>query len=45
MAGGLTSPHRRRPADLERQLRGLGWDIAVTPTAGLFFWGSGTRSA
>ncbi|MCW2934624.1 MAG: Trans-aconitate 2-methyltransferase [Actinomycetia bacterium] len=32
------------PADLERQLRGLGWDIAVTPTAGPFFWGAGARA-
>jgi SAM-dependent methyltransferase len=32
------------PADLERQLRSLGWDIAVTPTAGPFFWGAGTRA-
>lgn len=31
------------PADLERQLRALGWDITVTPTAGPFFWGAGTR--
>ncbi|HEY1821704.1 MAG TPA: class I SAM-dependent methyltransferase [Trebonia sp.] len=29
------------PADLERQLRGLGWDITVTPTAGPFYWGAG----
>jgi SAM-dependent methyltransferase len=34
-------PHR--PADLERQLQDLGWDIKVTPTAGPFFWGAGTR--
>jgi SAM-dependent methyltransferase len=32
------------PADLERQLRGLGWDITVTPTAGPFFWGAGNRA-
>lgn len=32
------------PADLERQLRGLGWDIKVTPTAGPFFWGAGNRA-
>ena len=32
-------PHE--PADLERQLRELGWDITVTPTAGPFFWGAG----
>jgi SAM-dependent methyltransferase len=29
------------PVDLERQLRGLGWDITVTPTAGPFYWGAG----
>jgi SAM-dependent methyltransferase len=32
-------PHR--PADLERQLRQLGWDIKVNSTAGPLFWGSG----
>jgi SAM-dependent methyltransferase len=32
------------PADLERQLRELGWDITVTPTAGPFFWGAGNRA-
>jgi SAM-dependent methyltransferase len=31
------------PADLERQLRSLGWNITVTPTAGPFFWGAGKR--
>jgi SAM-dependent methyltransferase len=31
------------PAELERRLRALGWDITVTPTAGPFFWGAGTR--
>ena len=35
-------PHE--PADLERQLRSLGWDITVTPTAGPFFWGAGNRA-
>jgi SAM-dependent methyltransferase len=35
-------PHE--PADLERQLRGLGWDITVTPTAGPFYWGAGSRA-
>ena len=35
-------PHE--PADLERQLRGLGWDVMVTPTAGPFFWGAGNRA-
>lgn len=32
-----------QPADLERRLRELGWDITITPTAGPFFWGSGSR--
>ena len=32
------------PAELERQLRALGWDITVTPTAGPFFWGAGNRT-
>jgi len=32
------------PADLERRLRGLGWDIIVTPTAGPFYWGAGRRA-
>jgi SAM-dependent methyltransferase len=32
---------QHEPADLERRLRGLGWDITVTPTAGPFFWGAG----
>jgi len=36
-------PHR--PADLERQLRQLGWDIKVTSTAGPCYWGAGRRSA
>jgi len=36
-------PHR--PADLERQLRQLGWDITVTATAGPFYWGTGRRGA
>ena len=35
-------PHK--PTDLERQLRELGWDITVTPTAGPFFWGAGNRT-
>jgi SAM-dependent methyltransferase len=35
-------PHR--PADLERQLRRLGWDITVNSTAGPFYWGAGTRA-
>ncbi|TVZ05384.1 class I SAM-dependent methyltransferase [Trebonia kvetii] len=29
--------------ELERRLRELGWDITVTPTAGPFYWGAGTR--
>jgi SAM-dependent methyltransferase len=32
-------PHE--PADLERRLRELGWDVTVMPTAGPFFWGAG----
>jgi SAM-dependent methyltransferase len=32
------------PAGLERQLRALGWDITVTPTAGPFYWGAGNRT-
>ncbi|MER7705384.1 class I SAM-dependent methyltransferase [Kitasatospora sp. NPDC097605] len=32
------------PAELERRLRELGWDITVTPTAGPLFWGAGTRA-
>lgn len=31
-----------QPADLEARLRRLGWHIAVTPTAGPFFWGAGS---
>jgi SAM-dependent methyltransferase len=34
-------PHQ--PADLERQLRQLGWHIKVTSTAGPFYWGAGGR--
>jgi 2-polyprenyl-3-methyl-5-hydroxy-6-metoxy-1,4-benzoquinol methylase len=34
-------PHQ--PADLERQLRQLGWDIKVTATAGPSYWGEGSR--
>ena len=34
-------PHR--PAELERRLRQLGWDIEVTSTAGPFYWGAGSR--
>jgi SAM-dependent methyltransferase len=32
------------PADLERRLRGLGWNITVTLTGGPFFWGAGCRA-
>jgi SAM-dependent methyltransferase len=35
-------PHE--PAELERRLQRLGWDIAVTQTSGPFFWGAGARS-
>ena len=35
-------PHR--PADVERQLRQLGWDITVSSTAGPFYWGAGSRA-
>jgi SAM-dependent methyltransferase len=34
-------PHQ--PADLERRLRQLGWDIKVTTTAGPFYWGAGSQ--
>jgi demethylmenaquinone methyltransferase/2-methoxy-6-polyprenyl-1,4-benzoquinol methylase len=36
-------PHR--PSGLESQLRRLGWDITVHPTAGPFYWGAGQRAA
>ena len=32
------------PAHLERQLGELGWDITVTPAAGPFFWGAGSKT-
>lgn len=32
------------PAELGRQLRELGWDITVTPTADPFYWGAGNRA-
>jgi SAM-dependent methyltransferase len=35
-------PHR--PADLEDQLKRIGWHVTVTPTAGPFYWGAGSRS-
>lgn len=35
-------PHT--PAELERRLASLGWNIPVTATEGPFFWGSGTRA-
>jgi SAM-dependent methyltransferase len=38
----LKVPHQ--PADLERRLRQLGWDIQVTATAGPFYWGAGSRA-
>lgn len=31
------------PAELERRLRDLQWDITVTGTSGPFYWGTGTR--
>ncbi len=34
-------PHQ--PAELEERLRKLGWDITVSPTAGPFYWGAGSR--
>jgi len=34
-----------QPADLERKLRRLGWDIEVTATAGPFYWGAGGQAA
>jgi demethylmenaquinone methyltransferase/2-methoxy-6-polyprenyl-1,4-benzoquinol methylase len=44
------SPHRvvkvpHTPPALERRLAQLGWDIAVSPTAGPFFWGCGGRKS
>jgi demethylmenaquinone methyltransferase/2-methoxy-6-polyprenyl-1,4-benzoquinol methylase len=33
-----------RADELERRLRGIGWNIVVTPTAGPFYWGAGRRS-
>jgi SAM-dependent methyltransferase len=35
-------PHT--PRALERRLAQLGWDFAVSPTAGPFFWGAGGRA-
>jgi SAM-dependent methyltransferase len=35
-------PHQ--PARLQDQLRRTGWRITVTPTAGPFYWGAGSRS-
>ncbi len=32
-------PHE--PAELEERLAGLGWRVAVKPTAGPFYWGTG----
>lgn len=31
------------PADLERRLRDLRWDITVSGTSGPFYWGTGVR--
>jgi hypothetical protein len=31
------------PAQLERRLGELGWDIKVTGTPGPFYWGTGRR--
>ena len=31
------------PADLERRLRDLRWNITVTGTSGPFYWGTGVR--
>jgi SAM-dependent methyltransferase len=36
-------PHQA--ADLETQLRQLGWDIKVTATAGPFYWGAGNLAS
>jgi SAM-dependent methyltransferase len=33
-----------QPARLQDQLRRIGWQITVIPTAGLFYWGAGSRS-
>ena len=38
----LKVPHD--PAELERRLGDLGWDVTVTPTAGPFYWGAGKRA-
>lgn len=38
----VTVPHA--PAELERRLAGLGWNVQVTATQGPFFWGSGVRA-
>jgi SAM-dependent methyltransferase len=32
-----------QPADLERELHQLGWDIKVSVTAGPFYWGAESR--
>ncbi len=34
-----------QPAELERRLRTLNWDITVTGTSGPFYWGTGGRCA
>ena len=33
------------PAQLERRLRDLNWDITVTGTSGPFYWGTGSRQS
>jgi demethylmenaquinone methyltransferase/2-methoxy-6-polyprenyl-1,4-benzoquinol methylase len=35
-------PHQ--PADLQDQLGRIGWHVTITPTAGPFYWGAGSRS-
>lgn len=34
-----------QPAELERRLRGLNWDITVSGTSGPFYWGTGGRGS
>jgi demethylmenaquinone methyltransferase/2-methoxy-6-polyprenyl-1,4-benzoquinol methylase len=36
-------PHR--PRELQDRLVSLGWQVAVTPTSGPFFWGAGGRTS
>ena len=35
-------PHH--PAELEKRLHRLGWNVKVSATAGPFYWGAGSRS-